>query len=65
MLRAILIEGSNDNAQWTTLSFCSGGTFGDRTDNLDISGSYRYVRMYGTSRSAGNYWGYSIFEMVV
>jgi hypothetical protein len=65
MLRAILIEGSNDNAQWTNLASYLGGTFGDCTDNLDISGSYRYVRMYGTSRSAGNYWGYSIFEMVV
>lgn len=59
------IEGSNDNTQWTTLASFSGGTFGDRTDNLDVSGSYRYVRMYATERSAGNYWGYSIFEMEV
>lgn len=60
-----LIEGSNDNTQWATLESFSGGTFGDRTDSLNISGSYRYVRMYATARSAGNYWGYSIFEMVV
>ena len=60
-----LIEGSNDNVQWTTLNSFTGGNFGDRTDTLEITGTYRYVRMYGTSRSVGNIWGYSIFEMEV
>lgn len=30
-----------------------------------VSGSYRYVRIYGTARSVGNNWGYSIFELKV
>lgn len=60
-----IIEGSNNNTQWTTLASFSGGAFGDRTDSLDLSGSYRYVRMNGISRSIGNNWGYSIFEMEV
>jgi hypothetical protein len=60
-----LVEGSNDNTQWTMLASFSDGTFGDRIDNLDVVGSYRYVRMVGISRSVGNNWGYSIFEMEV
>lgn len=59
------IEGSNDNSQWTTLASFTDGAFGSRSDTLALSGSYRYVRMYATERSAGNYWGYSIFEMQV
>jgi CxxC motif-containing protein (DUF1111 family) len=59
------IEGSNDNNQWTTLSSFTGGAFGNRTDTTSLSGDYRYLRMYATARSAGNYWGYSIFEIKV
>lgn len=58
-----LIQGSNDNTNWTTLVTKTGGTFGDRTDTANLSGSYRYVRIYGTQRSAGNQWGYSIWEV--
>ncbi len=58
-----LIQGSNDNTNWTTLVTKTGGTFGDRTDTANLSGSYRYVRIYGTARSAGNQWGYSIWEV--
>lgn len=57
-----LVQGSNDNATWTTLSTQTGGTFGNRTDNIPVSGNYRYVRIYGTARSTGNQWGYSIWE---
>ena len=60
-----LIQGSNNNADWTTLSIFTGGAFGNRTDNHTISGSYRWVRMHGTHRSVGNNWGYSIFEFRV
>ena len=63
--REYTIQGSNDNSSWTTLASVSDGTFGNRTDNHDISGVYRYVRMHGTSRSVGNQWGYSIFDMEV
>lgn len=59
------IEGSTNNSTWVTLATKTGGTFGARTDTLTVSGSYRYVRMYGTARSAGNSWGYSIFAMKV
>jgi hypothetical protein len=59
------VQGANNNSNWTTLASRSGGTFGNRTDTVSISGSYRYIRIYGTSRSAGNYWGYSIYELQV
>lgn len=59
------IRASNDGASWDTLASRSGGAFGNRTDTIDVSGTYRYVRMFGISRSAGNYWGYSIWEFKV
>lgn len=57
-----LVQGSNDNTNWTSLASKTGGAFGNRTDTLTISGSYRYLRIYGTKRSATNQWGYSIWE---
>ncbi|MGB5442528.1 MAG: discoidin domain-containing protein, partial [Gammaproteobacteria bacterium] len=57
------IQGSTDNSNWTPLSIQSGGAFGNRTDNVDVSGIYRYVRMYGISRTS--VYGYSIWEMEV
>ncbi len=59
------ILGSNNNSTWTQLALRTGGTFGNRTDTVLIAGSYRYVRMNAITRSAGNNWGYSIFEMDV
>ena len=56
------VQGSNDNSNWTTLATRTGGTFGNRTDTLNIAGSYRYVRIHATARSVGNQWGYSIWE---
>ncbi|WP_158304048.1 di-heme oxidoredictase family protein [Cellvibrio japonicus] len=56
------LQGSQDNSQWVNLTTRTGAAFGNRTDTLDISGSYRYLRIYATQRSAGNSWGYSIFE---
>jgi len=57
------IQGSNDNSNWTTLSSESGGVFGNRTDTVNVSGTYRYVRMYGLSRTS--VYGYSIWEIDV
>lgn len=57
------IEGSSDGTQWVTLANESGGLFGDRTDVVDVSGVYRYVRMFGLTRSPGNVYGYSIWEV--
>jgi len=59
------IQGSNDNTNWTTLKTVTGGAFGNRTDTNAVSGNYRYVRVYCTERSAGNQWGYSIWELKV
>ena len=59
------ILGSNNNSTWTQLALRTGGTFGNRTDTVLLSGTYRYVRMNGITRSAGNNWGYSIFEIDV
>jgi hypothetical protein len=60
-----IVQGSNDNANWTNITTKTGGTFGNRTDVVALSGSYRYLRIYGTQRSAGNQWGYSIWEVRV
>ena len=60
---AYTIQGSNDNANWTNIASKSDGTFGTRTDTLTLNGNYRYVRINGTARSAGNQWGYSIWEV--
>ncbi|MGB5326151.1 MAG: discoidin domain-containing protein, partial [Pseudomonadales bacterium] len=57
------IQGSSDNINWVTLSTEFGGTFGARTDVVTLSGSYRYMRMLGLTRSSQ--YGYSIFEMQV
>lgn len=65
------IDGSLDGSNWTTdLASFSGGTWDPgagvrRTDTLSVSGSYRYVRMYGLTRPAGNSYGYSIWEIDV
>ena len=59
------VDGSNDNLTWVTLSNQTGGQFGDRTDIVDIDGTYRYLRMNGMTRSQGNVYGYSIWEMDV
>lgn len=59
------IRASSDGTNWDTIATRSGGAFGNRTDTIDVSGTYRYVRMFGISRSSGNYWGYSIWEFKV
>lgn len=59
------VQGSNDNTNWSTLATKTGGTFGNRTDTFNLTGNYRYVRIYGTQRSVGNQWGYSIWEVRV
>jgi len=59
------LQGSLNNQSWVDLATGSNGTFGERTDEHSVSGSYRYVRMLGLERSQGNQWGYSIFEMAV
>ncbi|MFI7283669.1 discoidin domain-containing protein [Micromonospora chersina] len=59
--RAYQIQTSTDGAAWTTVYATSTGDGG--TDTLTVSGSGRYLRMYGTTRATG--WGYSLWELTV
>jgi fibro-slime domain-containing protein len=56
------IAGSNNLSTWTNFVTTNSST-GGRTDSVIVSGSYRYVRMWGTTRTTG--YGYSIYEMRV
>ena len=58
-----IVQGSNDQRDWTTLASVSNAVFGSRTDQLTISGDYQYVRINASQRSAGNQWGFSIWEI--
>ncbi|HEV3171662.1 MAG TPA: discoidin domain-containing protein [Actinocrinis sp.] len=58
---AFQIQTSNDNANWTSIYSTTTGTGGVQT--LNITGSGRYVRMYGTTRATQ--WGYSLWEFQV
>ena len=58
---AFQIQISNDAATWTNVYSTTTGTGGTQT--LTVSGSGRYVRMYGTARATQ--WGYSLWEFEV
>jgi beta-glucosidase len=58
---AFQIQVSTDAATWTSIYSTTTGTGG--TQNLTISGTGRYVRMYGTTRATQ--WGYSLWEFQV
>ncbi len=55
------IQVSSDAATWTTIYTQSNGAGGIET--LTISGSGRYVRLYGTQRATA--YGYSLWELQV
>ncbi|MFF0306250.1 glycosyl hydrolase [Streptosporangium sp. NPDC004379] len=55
------IQVSDDAVNWTTVYSTVTGDGG--IDDLTLSGSGRYVRMYGTAR--GTSWGYSLHEFEV
>jgi hypothetical protein len=55
---AYQIQVSNDGTNWTTIYATTGGSGG--VDDFNVSGSGRYVRMYGTAR--GTSYGYSLWE---
>ena len=62
------LQGSNNIITWEVLSSRSSGSFGDRTDELDVSGNYRYLKINGTSRAPagnGDLYGYSIHEVEI
>src|SRR5579859_343984 len=56
------VQTSNDAATWTTIFTTTTGTGGTAT-LTGLSGSGRYIRMYGTVRATG--YGYSIWEFQV
>jgi hypothetical protein len=58
---AFQIQTSNDAANWTTIYSTTTGTGGSQT--LNVTGTGRYVRMYGTARATQ--WGYSLWEFQV
>lgn len=58
---AFSIQTSTDASAWTSIYSTSDGTGGTQT--VSLSGSGRYVRLYGTARSSG--YGYSLYEFQV
>src|SRR5689334_11369823 len=58
---AFQIQVSANASTWTSISSTTTGTGGTQT--LAVSGSGRYVRMYGTARATG--YGYSLWEFGV
>ncbi|MGI5237427.1 discoidin domain-containing protein [Dactylosporangium sp. CA-139066] len=58
---AFQIQVSGDGAAWTNIYSTTTGTGGTQT--LNVSGSGRYVRMYGTARATA--YGYSLWEFQV
>ena len=59
--KAFQIQTSTDGTSWTTIYSTTTGTGGVQT--IPMSGSGRYVRMYGTQRATG--YGYSLWEFQV
>ena len=58
---AFQIQTSNDATNWTSIYSTTTGTGGTQT--LAVSGSGRYVRMYGTARTTQ--YGYSLWEFEI
>jgi hypothetical protein len=56
--RAYQIQVSNDGTNWSSIYTTTTGAGG--TEALTVSGTGRYVRMYGTQRATG--YGYSLWE---
>ena len=59
--KAFQIQTSPDGDNWTTIYSTTTATGGDQT--LNVTGSGRYVRLYGTQRGTG--YGYSLYEFKV
>ncbi|GII57892.1 hypothetical protein Pth03_62810 [Planotetraspora thailandica] len=58
---AFQIQTSSNATTWTSVYSTTTGTGGTQT--LDVTGTGRYIRMYGTARATG--WGYSLWEFAV
>lgn len=55
------IQVSSDNLNWTTIYSTQAGRGG--TETLNVAGTGRYIRMYGTKRTTS--YGYSLYEFHV
>jgi hypothetical protein len=58
---AFQVQVSTDASTWTPIYTTTTGTGGTQT--LDVTGTGRYLRVYGTARATG--YGYSIWELTV
>ena len=58
---AFQIQTSTDGTNWTTIYSTTTGTGGTQT--LNVTGTGRYIRMYGTARATQ--YGYSLWEFQV
>ncbi|MBN1410421.1 MAG: discoidin domain-containing protein [Spirochaetales bacterium] len=58
---AFQVQVSGNGSSWTTVSLIANNAGG--INDLPVSGSGRYVRMYGTVRATA--WGYSLWEFEV
>ncbi len=58
---AFQIQVSDDGTTWTDIYSTTSGSGGSQP--LQVSGSGRYVRMYGTQRATQ--WGYSLWEFQI
>jgi hypothetical protein len=58
---AFQIQTSADGSTWTSIYSTTTGTGG--TQNLNVNGTGRYIRMYGTARATA--YGYSLYSFVV
>ncbi len=59
--KAYQVQTSNDGTTWSTVYSTTTGDGG--VDDLGVSASGRYVRVYGTARGTG--YGYSLWELEV
>ena len=59
--KAFQIQTSANNSTWTTIYSTTTGTGGTQT--LPVTGTGRYIRMYGTTRATQ--YGYSLWEFQV
>ena len=59
--RAFQVQVSDNGSTWTTVYSTTTGTGGTQT--LTVSGTGRYLRLYGTQRATG--YGYSLWELQV
>jgi hypothetical protein len=59
--KAFQLQTSTDGTNWTTIYSTTTSTGG--AQNISVTGTGRFIRMYGTQRATG--YGYSIYEFQV